>query len=93
MRTAISAEAWFRIGAHANWIDFVRHAWGGTGGHGWTLFSDSNGRLSWGLWQSGGAQQLVSYVGLKTNVVYQAVGTYDGNTAPSWRRGRSARYR
>jgi hypothetical protein len=78
--TAISAEAWFRIGAHANWIDFVRHAWGGTGGHGWTLFSDSNGRLSWGLWRSGGAQQLVSHVGLKTNVVYQAVGTYDGNT-------------
>jgi len=77
--TAVSAEAWFRIGAHANWIDFARHAWGGSGGHGWTLFSDSTGRLSWGLWQSGGAQQLVSYVGLKTNVVYQAVGTYDGN--------------
>ncbi len=77
---SISVEAWFRIGAHANWIDYVRHAWGGTGGHGWTLFSDSTGKLSWGLWQGGSPQRLVSYPGLKTNVVYHAVGTYDGGT-------------
>jgi glucose/arabinose dehydrogenase len=77
---AISAEAWFRIGAHGNWIDYVRHAWGGTGGHGWALFSDANGKLSWGLWQSGGPQQLASYAGLQTNVTYEAVGTYDGST-------------
>jgi glucose/arabinose dehydrogenase len=77
---SVSAEAWFKIGAHANWIDYVRHAWGATGGHGWALFSDANGKLSWGLWASGSSQLLVGYAGLKTNTVYHAVGTYDGST-------------
>jgi hypothetical protein len=77
---SVSTEAWFKIGAHANWIDYVRHAWGATGGHGWALFSDANGKLSWGLWASGSSQLLVSYVGLKTNIVYHVVGTYDAST-------------
>jgi PKD repeat protein len=76
----VSAEAWFKTGAQANWIDYARHAWGGTGGHGWSLFSDANGKLNWGLWTNGGPQLLVSYAGLTTNTVYHAVGTYDADT-------------
>jgi PKD repeat protein len=78
--SSISAEAWFKTGAHASWIDYARHAWGASNGHGWSLFSDANGKLSWGLWTSGGPQLLVSYTGLITNTVYYAAGTYDGDT-------------
>lgn len=77
--TAVSVEAWFRASTFANWSDLVSHNWGGTGGSGFGLYLSSNGQLTWGLWQSGGAEKSVSSAVLATNLIYHAVGTYDGS--------------
>jgi PKD repeat protein/glucose/arabinose dehydrogenase len=77
--SAVSAEVWFKTGAQANWIDLLSHNWGGTGGQGYALFSDASGTAYFGIWQSGGTQQLLAAPGLQTNTVYHLVGTYDGN--------------
>ena len=75
----VTAEAWFKVNAFANWSDLISHNWGGTGGHGWSMYTDASRVLTWGLWQSGGAQLNVTFPGLTAGSVYHAVGTYDGN--------------
>jgi hypothetical protein len=79
--TQISVEAWIKTSANASWIDYVRHAWGGTTGHGWDLFSNATGNLTWGLYQAGGSQMLVTASNaIQPGTVYHVAGTYDGNT-------------
>ncbi|HYK95958.1 MAG TPA: LamG-like jellyroll fold domain-containing protein, partial [Candidatus Dormibacteraeota bacterium] len=77
--SVVSVEVWFKASSFANWIDLVSHNWGGAGGSGWDLYLSSNKQLTWGLWQSGAAETNVKSAILSANVVYHAVGTYDGS--------------
>jgi glucose/arabinose dehydrogenase/PKD repeat protein len=76
--TSVTAEAWVKPTANANWIDLANHNWGSAGG--WALFTDASGNAHFGLWSSTGAQILVSAPGVQANVVNHVVGTYDGTT-------------
>jgi PKD repeat protein len=77
----ISVEAWIKTSTNADWIDYVRHAWGGTPGQGWDLFSSASGNLWWGLYQGGGSQLLLTAPELlQPGTVYYVAGTYDGST-------------
>jgi hypothetical protein len=76
---AVSTEVWFRAAGFANSIDLVNHAYGAAGAHGWAMWVTAGGVLNFGLWQSGGTQQIVSSTALSTNTTYHVVGTYDGN--------------
>jgi glucose/arabinose dehydrogenase/PKD repeat protein len=79
--TQISVEAWIKTNTNADWIDYVRHAWGGTPGQGWDLFSSASGNLWWGLYQGGGSQLLLTAPDLlQPGTVYYVAGTYDGST-------------
>lgn len=77
--SVVSVEVWFKASAYANWSDLVSHNWGGTGGSGWGLYLSANRQLTWGLWQSGSPEKNVMSTNLTANVVYHAVGTYDGS--------------
>ena len=77
--SVVSVEVWFRASAYANWSDLASHNWGGTGGSGWGLYLNASRQLTWGLWQSGSTEKNVRSVALTANVIYHAVGTYDGS--------------
>jgi len=70
---------WFKAAGFANSIDLVNHGYGATGGNGWAMWLNAGGSLNFGLWQSGGTQQVVVSSPLSANTTYHAVGTYDGN--------------
>ena len=77
--TVVSVEVWFRASAYANWSDLASHNWGGAGGSGWGLYLNASRQLTWGLWQSGSAEKNVRSAALTANLIYHAVGTYDGS--------------
>lgn len=77
--SVVTVECWFRASAFANWPDLASHNWGGSGGSGWDLYLNSGRQLTWGLWQSGTTAKEVRSAALTANVIYHAVGTYDGS--------------
>jgi glucose/arabinose dehydrogenase len=77
--STVSTEVWFKAAGFANSIDLVNHGYGATGGNGWAMWLNAGGSLNFGLWQSGGTQQVVVSSPLSANTTYHAVGTYDGN--------------